>query len=294
MQPLAKLQFFSNKVSLGEHWWVKMSYASGNASQTDVEFCKYGTSRLSVRGPERKLNQPYLAFLGSTEVYGRFIDTPFPEDVETQLGMPCVNIAAVNGGLDSYFFDPTLRDMAASADVTVLQVMGAQNLSNDFYKVHPRRNDRFLAAHPRLLALYPEIDFTEFHFNRHLLTQLEEFASERFAVLQEHLQQTWVARMEELIAGFEGEVVLLWLRYNLNLEGGFTQEPVLVTADMIEQLTPDVTDVIELDVATAGEADDIAGMVVEQSQMQAAQLMIGPREQHRIACSVAERLQKAL
>ncbi len=271
-----------------------MSYASGNASQSDVELCRYGTSKLPVRGPERPLNQPYLAFLGSTEVYGRFIDTPFPEDVEAQLGMPCVNIAAVNGGLDSYFYDPTLRDMAAGADVTVLQVMGAQNMSNDYYKVHPRRNDRFLTPHPQLLAHYPEVDFTEFHFNRHLLSRLEDLDPDRYAVLRDHLQATWVARMREMIDGFDGEIVLLWLRYSLNLGNGFAQEPVLVNDAMVQDLSPLVTDVIELDVATAGEADDIKGMVVEQTQLQTAQLMIGPREQHRIACSVAERLQDVL
>ncbi|MQQ08691.1 hypothetical protein GFB49_09525 [Epibacterium sp. SM1979] len=268
-----------------------MSYATGNASASDVENCRYGGSRLSVRGPERPLDQPYLAFLGSTEVYGRFIDTPFPEDVEKLLGIPCVNFAAVNGGLDSYFFDATLRDAAANADVAIVQVMGAQNLSNEFFKVHPRRNDRFLCAHPQLLALFPEVDFTEFHFNRHLLSHLAGLDPERFMVLQKHLQDTWVTRMREMVRGFAGEVVLLWLRYSLNLSGSFAQEPVLVTQEMVGTLCAEVTDVIELDVATAGEADDVAGMAVEPQDLQSAQLMLGPREQHRIACSVAERLQ---
>lgn len=269
-----------------------MNYVPFNASSLDAENCRYGSSRLSVRGPARKLDQSYLAFLGSTEVYGRFIDTPFPEDVESLLGVPCVNFAAVNGGLDSYFFDPTLREMAANADVAVLQIMGAQSISNDYYKVHPRRNDRFLCAFPPLLALFPEVDFTEFHFVRHLLSRLEEIDVTRFSELQHHLQETWVSRMRELIGGFNNEVVLLWLRYSLNLDGEVTQEPVLVTQSMVEALFNEVADIIELDVATAGEADDIVGMDIPKDDLQTAQLMLGPREQHRIACCVAERLQQ--
>ena len=41
--------------------------------------------------------------------------------------------------------EPTVIDICSKALVTVVQLMGAQNTSNRFYAVHPRRNDRFLA-----------------------------------------------------------------------------------------------------------------------------------------------------
>lgn len=271
-----------------------MSYAKGNAAMQRAESCHFGESRLSVRGPVRELDQPYLAFLGSTEVYGRFIDTPFPEDVETLLQMPCVNFAAINGGLDSYIFDPTLREMAAGADVAVLQVMGAQNLSNDFYKVHPRRNDRFLQAHDALLDLYPDVDFTEFHFNRHMLNHLEELSASRFQQVKHHVQSVWVERMQQLISDLHGDTVLLWLQYRAQHPAGAIEEPAWVDTHMVDALRPDVADVFELELATAQEADDFAGMAIGKSDLPAARVTIGPREQHRIACALATRLHQVL
>ena len=56
----------------------------------------------------------------------------------------------------------------------MIQVSGAQNLSNRFHAVHPRRNDRFLRASTLLKTIYRDVDFTEFNFTRHLLTTLRD------------------------------------------------------------------------------------------------------------------------
>ncbi len=70
-----------------------------------------------------------------------------------------------------------------------MQAVGLANLSNTFYSVHPRRNDRFLGATPRLRALYPEMDFTDFAFARHLLHSLSALASRRFSEVTAQLHQ---------------------------------------------------------------------------------------------------------
>ena len=56
---------------------------------------------------------------------------------------------AFKAGTDDLRDSPAL----AVARLTVLQVTGAQNMSNRFYSVHPRRNDRFLKASPLLRAM---------------------------------------------------------------------------------------------------------------------------------------------
>ena len=61
-----------------------------------------------------------------------------------------VNLGCLNAGPDVYLNDPEILRIASKADVTVLQVVGAANLTNRFYTVHPRRNDRFLHASPWL------------------------------------------------------------------------------------------------------------------------------------------------
>lgn len=271
-----------------------MSYELNSAFALSGEKCRYAGSRLPVRGPERDLKDPYVAFLGGTEVYGRFVDAPFPAVTETLIQMPCVNFGGVNAGLDSFLQDRNLMRVIREAEVAVVQILGAQNLSNKFYRVHPRRNDRFLAAQPELMALYPEVDFTEFHFNKHLLTRLQALSQERFETVRLHLQSTWVSRMGDMIAGLDGQVVLLWLQYSLGGVGTFEDEPVLVDRAMVDSLRALVRSVVELPVTLAGVAEDVTGMTLAPLDLPAARLMLGPKEHTRVGSEMAKALNRLL
>jgi uncharacterized protein DUF6473 len=48
--------------------------------------CRYGNSKLLFRGPKRSLDEPYIAFIGGTETYGKFLAKPFPVLVEEEFG----------------------------------------------------------------------------------------------------------------------------------------------------------------------------------------------------------------
>ncbi|OUS36826.1 hypothetical protein A9Q94_08180 [Rhodobacterales bacterium 56_14_T64] len=274
-----------------------MSYELTGASALSDEPCRYGKSKLLVRGPRRDLDTPYLAFMGGTEVYGRFVPRPFVARLEESLERTCVNLGSVNAGLDSFVNDEELKSVARGADITVLQVLGAQNISNRLYRVHPRRNDRFLQASESLNELYDDVDFTEYHFNKHLLTGLESCSPERFALVRAELETAWVARMRKLIEELDGQVVLLWLRYDLDKGANSSlldQEPTLVESGMIDALRSQVMGVIEVPVQTAGGADDIDGMVLGQMDLPTANHMIGPLEHMRIANAAAEGIRQAL
>lgn len=271
-----------------------MSYELKSADALVSELCSYGESRLRVRGPARELRAPYMSFIGGTEVFGRFVERPFPQGVEGQVGVACVNLGSVNAGVDSFVYDDSLLDIAAAGDLTILQVMGAQNLTNSFYKVHPRRNDRFLRAYDALVHLYPEVDFTDFHFNKHLLTSLRDVSQDRFDRVCANLQETWITRMGRMISALEGRVVLLWLRYDMGASETLGPSPTLVEPGMIDVLRPTVRDVIELDVLTSEQAQDIPGMIFGPMDLPAAQVMLGPKEHDRIADEVAARLLRVL
>ncbi|MEZ5723123.1 MAG: DUF6473 family protein [Paracoccaceae bacterium] len=77
-------------------------------------------------------------------------------------------------------------------------------MSNRFYAVHPRRNDRFLRASNLLKTIYREVDFTEFNFTRHLLTRLKELSEDKFMMVEQELK-AWVARMKTLVSKIEPE-----------------------------------------------------------------------------------------
>lgn len=111
-------------------------------------------------------------------------------------------------GVDARLDDPALG-VPAAAFVMVLPPLG--NLDNPFYRVHRRRNDRFLAARPRLRALYPEVDFTEFDFTGHMLGTLSAICAARFALVQRCLADGWRGRMSQVLTALpvRGVVVAL-------------------------------------------------------------------------------------
>ena len=102
-------------------------------------------------------------------------------------------------GVDWHLTDPRLGEAAQGASAYVLVLPPLGNLSNPFYSVHPRRNDRFVAAKPSLKALYPEVDFAPFTFTGHALSALASACPERFSLIRRALVQQWSARMRCLL-----------------------------------------------------------------------------------------------
>lgn len=262
-----------------------MSFELTGANAPDDLPCRYGASKLMCRGPRRTLEQPYVAFIGGSETYGKFVRQPFVALAEDELGINCVNLGSVNAGLDAFVQDPDIIRISRAASLTVIQVLGAQNLSNRYYRVHPRRNDRFLAASTMLSTIYREVDFTEFHFNKHLLGTLKMLSPEKFSIVQEELQQAWLSRMRLLISALDGQAILLWLRYGDEdiSNTGLGPEPLLVDRTMLDVLRPDVIGITEIRVAPANKTGELSEMQFGPLQAPAAEHLIGPNVHRDIA-----------
>lgn len=265
------------------------------AGQTALEYypCRYGASRVLFRGPKRDLDKPYIAFVGGTETYGRFIQQPFPALVERRLGLPCANFGVVNAGVDLYLNDPVVMGLVVGAHVKVVQVMGAQNMSNRYYSVHPRRNDRFLKASERLETLYPEVDFTEFHFVRHMLGRLHDLSDDRFSVVVDELRQAWIARMKNVLTQIRGRVVLLWFADQpipSEISAPNAHDPLFVTREMIETLRPRVSTVIEAVPGADTLKEGTSGMVFSDFDACAAEELMGPAAHGFVADTLCEQL----
>jgi hypothetical protein len=227
-----------------------MAYQNAGENALNYFPCRYGKSKLLFRGPKKDLSEDYVAFVGGTETYGKFVGTPFTELVSAGLQMTTVNLGCVNAGTDVFVSDESIMEICAEAKVTVLQVSGAQNMSNRFYAVHPRRNDRFLRSSTLLNTIFREIDFTDFNFTRHLLTALETTSEEKFAMVRQELKDAWVGRMRVMLQKMPGQVVLLWLSDH-ELDDAerckrIMGDPLFVDRDMIEQIRPLVKTVVEV------------------------------------------------
>lgn len=244
--------------------------------------CRYGMSRIMFRGPKRRLNQPYFAFIGGTETYGKFIDRPFPTLIEKDIGRTCVNFGCVNGGVDAFVNDPTIMAACHDAELTVVQIMGANFLSNRFYSVHPRRNDRFLRALTVLQAIYNEVDFADFTFTRALLSKLHALSPERFDIVVTELRKAWVARMRNMLGQIGPNAVLLWFARKPMSDDPWNAvhdplqvDPLFITKSMIDELRPLVRDVVEAVPSDIARQQGTKGMYFSPMQAKAASEMLG-------------------
>lgn len=268
-----------------------MTYELPGGPAPDYYPCRYGTSRLVFRGPRRRLDGEYVAVFGSTETYGKFIETPYPALTEGSLGLPCINFGCVNAGVDAYVNDTALLEAAGNASATVIQIMGAQNMSNRLYSVHPRRNDRFVNASAMLKAIYREVDFTEFHFTRHLLNELERISAERFRMVREELQAAWSARMTMLLSRIKSPVVLLWFADRSPSDDAESwADPLFVTRDMVEALRDKVSGIVEVSASEKAVRQGTKGMLYGPMEEAAARELMGPAAHREAAVALGAEL----
>ncbi len=272
-----------------------MAFVHPGDGALDYYPCRYGMSKLLFRGPHRVPAAGYCVALGGTETYGKFVPVPFPALLEHRLEVPMINLGCVNAGPDVYLNDAGVLDMAARAQVAVVQVVGAQNLSNRYYAVHPRRNDRFLSASPLLRHMFRDVDFTEFHFTRHMLQTLQAVGPDRFEILAEELRAAWVQRMKALLARLPRHRVLVWLADHAPLQAGLVpdlyHDPILVDAEMIAALMPHVSGYVE---HITGGGQGTAGMVFAPMEEPAATGLPGPAVHSALADTLAPVLQRFL
>lgn len=275
-----------------------MAYAYPGDGALDYYPCRYGKSKLLFRGPCRDLDRPYVAVLGGTETYGKFVPVPFAARVEQDTGFRMVNLGCVNAGLDVYVNEPAVVDIAARAQATVVQIVGAQNLSNRFYGVHPRRNDRFLCASNLLRGMFREVDFTEFHFTRHMLQALQAVSADRFEVVAEELRAAWVVRMIGLLDRIPGKTVLLWMADHRPEAPGrqarLSGDPILVDTEMIAAVRPSATEYLEVVSTDAARAAGTAGMAFAPFDEPAAMGVPGPAVHDEVARALGPVLQRLL
>ena len=247
--------------------------------------CRYGASKLRFRGPKRDLSEPFVAFFGGTSTYGKFVERPFADLIEDELGMPCVNFGCLNAGVDVLAHDEFMCEIRDQSDVSVVQIVSPRNMSNRFYSVHPRRNDRFLKPSALLETVYREVDFSQFNFTKHMLKRLHDVSPERFRTVKEELQSAWCARMLQMLGEMSGKTVLLWFSDH-NPEGDetdFGKDPWFVTRKMLDEVSANVAAYVEVVASPKSVNLGTAEMVFSEMEEPAAQTLLGPAAHREVA-----------
>ena len=266
-----------------------MAYARHGIHLINYQPYRLAGSKLLLRGPKCSLDQPYLAFLGGAETYGRFQERPFPNLVGRSLQLPVLNLGCINAGPDVYHNNPAILTAARNAIATVVEIPGVQNQSNRFYSVHPLRNDRFIKPSRELMLLYPEVDFTEINFTRHLLRVLYSVSRRRFERVRCELQIAWAQRMADLIYMVGPGCQLFWFsdrppmrKFN---SSAFAGDPMFVSELMMQELrifhAPIVTFVPEQQMIKRGRS----GLMYTGLDRAAAETLLGA-EAHATAAQL--------
>ncbi len=267
-----------------------MAYQNLGEGALDYFPCRYGKSKLTFRGPRRRLDGHYYAVLGGSETYGKFVARPYAALAEEHSGTKVVNLGTMNAGVDVYVGDQAVMEACAGAAATVLQIGGAQNMSNRFYAVHPRRNDRFLRASNLLKTIYREVDFTEFNFTRHLLGRLKEISPEKFAMVEQELKEAWVARMKTLVSKIESPVVLLWLADHSPDEATCCtvdgSDPLFVDRQMLQEVMPYAANTVEVVVDPREIEAGFQALVYPEMESLAARGMLGTVAHEKAAAAL--------
>lgn len=256
-----------------------MSIHAG-AGALDYAPCCYGSARSVFRGPERDLTGPYLAMLGGSVTFGKYVPQPFPALVEQALGLPVANLAMQHGGPDAWLADPVALRIAARAQLAVVQVTGAEGVSNPLYRVHGRRNDRVLGPTPALRDLYPDIDLTEIHFTRHLVQVLQRQDAARFAEAVAILRESWRNRMLQVLGALPNPLVL-WL-----VAEDAAQDPLFIDRALVDSLRPHAR-VLAIRISAAARAAGTVGMTFPETEAQQAACLPGPAAHAEIARRLA-------
>lgn len=262
----------------------------GRKSGVDYYPCRYGRSRTPFRGPRVSTDGPYTVVLGGSEAFGMYVEDPFSDQLAERTGRRVLNLGVMNGGIDAFIRDEALMEVIGRAECVVIQAMGAGNMSNRHYTVHPRRNDRFLRHSKHMTNLFPAIDFSEFSFTRHMLQSLRQRAPDAFPKLATELRAAWIARMRLLLSRLPGQKVLLWIEDRRG--GPLGPEPLFVTERVMQALEGHIDKFVHCDVTDHVTEAAFHAMDVPPEELPRARAMLPPAAHDAIAAALAKSVRR--
>ena len=183
-----------------------------DARPVDFILCQYGNSKNLFRGPKKSCKHSYGVCLGGADTFGGKVPGPFSAILEREMGMPVFNLGAQHSGAGFYTEDDAILEIVENAQVIFIEAPIVVNQSNPFYRVHPRRNDRFVTALGPLYDLFPEADFVECHFTKHLITKLISIDSVRADIVFRALQDEWGRNLTIMRARWCAKTVVHWYK----------------------------------------------------------------------------------
>jgi LPS sulfotransferase NodH len=99
----------------------------------DYELCQIpGLGTRYYRGPAVDTREPYLAFVGAAQTFGRFASAPFPSLLGRRLGIPVLNLG-VGGAGPRHFNTSGYLSLLNQAEAVIIQILSGRSSSNSLF-----------------------------------------------------------------------------------------------------------------------------------------------------------------
>jgi hypothetical protein len=235
-----------------------------------------------------------VAFVGGSEFFGKYVPTPLPDILENRLALKCVNFGAMNAGPEMFAGDEELTEIVSAAEMVVIQATSAHNISNRFYRVHGRRNDRIVQFLPALQEIFPEGDFMDIHFTRHALGYLQNLSQSRFLIVVEELKARWIETMRDALSRIVQPKILFWMaRHAPNAEASdLVHDPLFVDEAMLRAVADLTEELVICRVSPEAQRLGTRGMVVPELEAAVAPHLMGPAAMREAADSLTEPMRR--
>jgi hypothetical protein len=195
-----------------------------------------GLGATRFRGPIPDLGRPFVACLGAAQTFGRFVKSPFPEQLSRRLGVPVLNLG-VGGVGPRFWLQSPYQAVLGKAQLVVVQVMAGRSASNSMFD-----NSATGDLKGTLLATGARMRFEE--FLARLLATADRTTIERVVA---ETRADYVASMLALgNALARTPTVLMWMsqrvpEYQLDLRSEFGIQqafPQLLDRPVVESIRP--------------------------------------------------------
>ncbi|MCR9243453.1 MAG: DUF6473 family protein [bacterium] len=157
-------------------------YQEHDAPHYDYDLVRVpGLGDERFRGPVPDLSQPYFAVVGGAQAFGRFTATPFPHQLATRLGLPCLNLG-IGGAGPRWALQPAVLALLTKARFVVVQMFSGRSASNSWFdnSEHGRNSGR-LVGHDLHVAFEAAFDLVLARGDRRLTKRIVAETREDFA-----------------------------------------------------------------------------------------------------------------
>ena len=162
-----------------------------------------------LRGPPVSLDgeAPAISFLGAAQVFGAFVNYPFPNLVGEMLSARVINIGSGGAGPGLYVENPELTNLVNRSSVCVIQVMSARSSMQNRYMSS-------LNGRASVRLNYPDGRSEECLGHHALLKIAPEISRQEFSALLAETLENYLDQYRALFAAINVPKVLLYLGRN--------------------------------------------------------------------------------